>query len=371
MFVENPEVTLEDEGQGFPEGAGEFKGIEWTCHANAQGDDGRQYLFDCHIASYTSLGSMFPDRGALPAADMWAMSVRWEKGKVIQLPGSVYKLADFPQVALRTFQQSPQGALTIKRSDSAVALDFGDCHLVCRDDKTWHYSLEDKEQGIKAEWVHTAIGFPMWYHDKKKLEVYTPHSIAYGYHWAGRIEGKLIFGDRKVEIKGAAVRERYYAVDTCPAEVGGWHDWMWFHFDEMFGCLDEMKVSKHKVVSLYLLDEKRYLPDGNFNIEHHDWAYLRPIGAFIPTRYKVTVETEAGVLEMTANVVGGLSWGVTEVPDAPTTKLYWDKIDGTFTYKDGRKRTLTNGLGGTLIRQWKSYPDIFSPELFGEAPQVG
>jgi hypothetical protein len=36
--------------------------------------------------------------------------------------------------------------------------------------------------------------------------------------------------------------------------------------------------------------------------------------------------------------------------------LDWEEIVGTFTYKDGRKTTLTNGFGGTLIRQWRPYP---------------
>ncbi len=134
---------------------------------------------------------------------------------------------------------------------------------------------------------------------------------------------------------------------------------MWFHFDEMFGSLDEMKDSKHKDISLYLIDEKQYVPAGEFNIEHHDWAFDPTSGAFIPTRYNVTIETEAGVLEMTANAVSCyVASGIGEAPDSPTTLLDWDKVDGTFTYKDGRTKTLTNGLGGTLIRQWKPYPGV-------------
>ena len=71
----------------------------------------------------------------------------------------------------------------------------------------------------------------------------------------------------------------------------------------------------------------------------------------------MTVETEVGVLEMAANAVGAYTVsGNRELPDSPTTLLDWEKIDGTFTYKDGRKRTLTNGLGGTLVRQWRPYP---------------
>ena len=63
----------------------------------------------------------------------------------------------------------------------------------------------------------------------------------------------------------------------------------------MFGCLDEMKYSNFKLMSLYLVDEKKFTQVGSFNIEHYDWAYVRPpLGTFVPTRYKVTMETDAG-----------------------------------------------------------------------------
>jgi hypothetical protein len=77
------------------------------------------------------------------------------------------------------------------------------------------------------------------------------------------------------------------------------------------------------------------------------------------------METDAGVLEISANVVGYRVASYTGgVPDAPTTNPHFDgdTTVGTFTYKDGRKRTLTYGLGGTAIRQWKPYPD-FTPHL--------
>ncbi len=153
------------------------------------------------------------------------------------------------------------------------------------------------------------------------------------------------------------MRERYYAVDTCPAETGGWHDWMWFHFDEMSGTVDEFKISQNKDMPLYLTKEEKYFPAGDFDIRHYDRAYLASSGVFIPSRYEVSIETEAGVLDMNASAVSAYAAsGIRDVPDSPTIILDWDKLDGIFTYKDGRKKTLTNGLGGTLIRQWRPYP---------------
>ena len=368
MFVENPEVTLEEEGHGFPEGAGRNGGIEWSITVNAQGDDGKQYWIDTGMVGYRNMNILLPSSGISEGADMGFMAVRWQPGKVVQPAGSAYKIADFPPVGAMTFQSHPENSITIERSKNQVAVSLGHSQFICKDDNTWHYLVEDPEKGIKAELVHAGVGFPMWYHNKKKLEAYTTHSIGGGYFWPGTVEGTLTIEGREVRIHGKGGRQRYYAKDYCSDEVGGWHDWTWFHFDEVFGCLDEMKRSKHKVMSLHLIDENQFLPDGSFNIEHHDWAYLRELGVFIPTRYKVTVETEAGFLEMAADVVGTYCWAVTEVPDSPFAMLDFDKLDGTFTYNDGRKRTLTNGRGGTVIRQWRPYPNIydwFIPEITG------
>ena len=353
MIVENPEVTLDVEGHGFPEDARDAAFLDWLCSVVAYGDDGKQYWFGCSPLSL-----------AAESTDLWHFEISWETGNVVQLPGSVYKIADFPPVGLTVQRVYPGGTLKIERSNDEVAVSLGDFHVVCKSDKTWHYTIEDKEKGIKAEFVHTGAGYPTWY-GKEKPSALTQHSLAYGYNWSGTVEGTLTIQGRKVAVKGKGIRERYIAVDSSEAEIGGWEDWMWFHFDEVFGSMYEMKLG-NKDMSLNLVDENLYFPAGSFNIEHHEWAYLRPLGAFIPTLYKVTMETEAGVLEMVAKVVGATVWGVTgKAPSTPVATLNWDKLEGTFTYKDGRKRTLTNGVGGTSIRQWKPYPNIFAPEIAG------
>ena len=359
MIVENPGVTLDDDGRGFPEGARERAFLDWLCTFNAYGDDGRRYWCGCSPLSL-----------AFEATDLWHFEVSCDRGEVVPSAGSIYKVADFPPALVTVQRARPRGALTIERSNRQVTVELEDFRLICKPDNTWHYALEDTEKKIKAEFVHTGVGFPTWY-GRDKPSALTQHSIAYGYNWSGTVEGRLTIQGRSVGIKGKGIRERYIAVDTCAAEIGGWEDWMWFHFDEMFGSMYEMKLG-NKDMSLNLVDENQFLPTGNFEIQHYDWAYLHPLGAFIPTRYRVTVETEAGVLEMAANVVGATVWGVTgTVPDTPVATLNWDKLEGTFTYKSGRSRTLTNGLGGTSIRQWKPYPNTFLPDLAGAEVSKG
>jgi hypothetical protein len=355
LIVDNPEVTMDIEGRGLPADAREAAFLDWLCSFVAFGDDGKTYWFGCS-----------PLVLACENKDLWHVEASWETGRVVQLPGSVYKLADFPPVGVIGQRVYPGGSLTIEPSDNQVAVVLGDFRVICKDGKTWHYTIDDKENGIKAEFVHTGAGFPTWY-GKETPSALTQHSLAYGYNWSGTIEGVLTIQGRAVNIKGKGIRERYIAVDSSAAEIGAWEDWMWFHFDEAFGSLYEMKLG-NKDMSLNLAEGNLYFPSGSFTIEHQEWAYLRALGGFIPTRYRVTLETVAGVLEMIANVVGATVWGVTgKAPSMPVATLNWDKLEGSFTYKDGRKLALTNGLGGVSIRQWKPYPDISGAELAAAA----
>ena len=357
MIVENPEVTLDIEGHGLPTDAREAAFLDWLCTFVADGDDGRTYWFGCS-----------PLVLAHENTDLWNIEASWATGNVVQLAGSIYKLADFPPVGVTGRHVYPGGTLTIEKTASQVEVVLGDFRVTCKDDKTWHYSMDDQANGIKAEFVHTGTGFPTWY-GREQPSALTTHSIAYGYNWAGTVEGVLTIQGRQVTIKGKGIRERYIAVDSSAAEIGGWEDWMWFHFDEAFGSLYEMKLGR-KDMSLNLVDGNAYFPAGDFVIEHQEWAFLRVLGGFIPTRYKVSIATAAGVLNLIADVVGATVWGVTgAAPSTPVATLNWDKLHGTFTDLDGQQRTLTNGRGGVSIRQWKPYPDILGAELAVAAVQ--
>jgi hypothetical protein len=245
-----------------------------------------------------------------------------------------------------------------------------DARIECDDGKTWHYVAEDKEQGLKIDFVHKSVGFPTWY-GKESPGYTSAHSIAYGYFWAGHVEGTLTMDGREIHFTGKGARERTDMPDSCPAEVGGWHDWVWFHFDEIFGTLDEMKFTQIKEGSFYLVDEQKYASYRTFEIEHHDWAYLTEIGAFVPTKYRVIIDTDEGTLDFSANIVGAAVWAASgRVPDSPFALLHWDTVEGTFTYNDGRKRSLTNGRAENICRQWKPYPRLSTPEAFGILPQL-
>ena len=196
---------------------------------------------------------------------------------------------------------------------------------------------------------------------------FSPHTISWGYFMPGTVEGTLTAGDRTIKIRGKGVRERCWNQDQSMAEMGAYADEIWFHFDELHGVIYDVRLTKQKNMALYLIDDKQYYPTGTFNIEHHDWAYLRPLRSFIPTRFRAVVETDGGTLELIAKVVGCNTFGAEGAsPDIPTWVMDFDALQGTFTYKDGRKITLTNGIGGNAGQLWRPYPAVFPSDLFGE-----
>ena len=353
-LVLDPAVTLDYEAHGIPEEAQEAGFLDWLCSFVAVGDDGQKYWFGCSPLILDA-----------EKTDMWHFEIGWETGEVVQSPTSIFKIANYPPVNITGQHVYPQGTLKIDRNEDFVKITVGEnFQVVCKTDHTWHYTLKDEDRGIRAEFVHHGVGFPTWY-GKERPSYLTQHSIAYGYNWSGLVEGTFWINDRKVEFKGKGIRERYIAVDSSAAEIGGWEDWGWFHFDEVFGSLYEMRLG-NKDFSLNLSKEGLYFPTGDFKIEHQEWAFLPQLGTFIPTVYKVKIETEGGILNFTAQVVGASVWGVTgRAPSTPVATLNWGAVAGTFTYIDGREVVLTNGTGGMSVRQWEPYPNIFGAGILG------
>ena len=170
---------------------------------------------------------------------------------------------------------------------------------------------------------------------------------------------------------GRAIRERYVAVDSSAAELGGWEDWGWVAFDEIHASFYDMRLGM-KDFSVYDLQEKRHYPEGTLTIQHEDWAFMRELDGFIPTVYKIRMEVEAGALEVETHVGNASTWGVTfQVPDNPVATLTFDRVEGRFTGIHGAVRPLTGGRGVLSVRQWHAYPNLLPRELYSDEGRTG
>lgn len=355
MKIENPAVTLADEARCGVKEEVRSGFLDWLTSFVVQGDDGETYVCGGSILSL-----------AAERLDLVSIGLSKGTGRAEQIPSSIYKIGRYPGAVFDDILRHPKGALSVKKEEDKVVVRCGEEFTVeCNADHTWHLFLSHPSRNYRAELWHRPQGFPLWY-GREKPSYLTQHSITYGYNWAGKVDGWLELNGKKINVRGFGIRERYVAVDSSAAELGGWEDWGFIAFNEFHSSMYDMRLGM-KDFSVYDVENKKHYPEGKLTIEHENWAFLRELDGFIPTEYKIRIEVEDGVYEVRAHVGNATTWGVThKVPDNPVATLIFDKVEGTFTYKDGRVKTLTGGTGDMSVRQWHAYPNILPRELYSD-----
>lgn len=360
MKIDNPKVTLADEARNGVEEDVRSGFLDWLFQFSVDGDDGEQYAVGGSILSL-----------ALEKIDLVTMNWTKGKGSAEQLPNSIYKVGKYPGMQFERHIRNPQGTLAIEKNTQKVTVTCGrEYRVECSQDHSWHISIDSLDGVFRAELHHKPSGFPLWYGREKPSHL-TQHSVTYGYNWAGEVTGTLWMDGKEVQVKGLGIRERYVAVDSSAAELGGWEDWGWFSFNEIHSSLYDMRLGM-KDFSIYDLQRGVHYPEGVMTITHEDWAFLRELDGFIPTVYQVRMEISDGVFEVKAHVCNATTWGVTfQVPDYPVATLTFDQVEGRFINHDGSIRELTGGRGALSVRQWHAYPNILPRELYSDEIKTG
>ena len=358
--IDNPSVTLEDEARTGVKEDVRSGFLDWLSSFVVKGDDGETYVCAGSILSL-----------AIEKIDIVSIVLSKGFGKAQQIPSSVYKICRYPGSIFDQMIKQPKGTLKIEKEKDKVIVTCGKQFKVeCNANHTWHLFIELPENKYKAEFWHRPQGFPLWY-GRDKPSYLTQHSITYGYNWSGQVDGWFELEGKHVNVNGFGIRERYVAVDSSAAELGGWEDWGFVAFNEIHSSFYDMRLGM-KDLSIYDIENKKHYPEGKMTIEHSDWAFLRELDGFIPTIYTIRIEVEDGVYEVHAHVGNATTWGVTfKVPDNPVATLVFDKVEGTFSTKDGKIRTLTGGTGSLSIRQWHAYPNILPRELYCDDVRTG
>lgn len=353
MKINNPQVTLADEARAGVEEQVRSGFLDWLHQFSVTGDDGELYSLGGAILSMH-----------LEQMDVVSINIAKGKGYAQQLPSSIYKVGKFPGMVHERVIRQPAGTLKIERREHSVLVSCGEEYVVeCFEDNSWHLMVDTMDGAYKADLWHRPHYAPLWY-GRETPSYLTQHSITYGYNWAGDVEGVITLDGRSIKVKGMGIRERYVAVDSCAAELGGWEDWGWVSFNEIHSSLYDMRLGM-KDFAMYDLERCRYYPEGKLDIQHEDWVFMRELGGFIPMTYKITIEVEDGLYQVEAHTCNATTWGAThKVPDNPVATITFDKVLGRFTTKDGTVRTLTGGRGTMSVRQWHAYPNILPRELY-------
>lgn len=360
MKIGNPKVTLDDEARaGVKEGVRQGF-LDWLFRFQVAGDDGGFYSLGGSILSLTK-----------EKTDVVTFS--WTKGEgvVRQLPYSIYKVAEFPKPGLETILRKPAGTLQIERGENSVRVTCGaEFQVTCYADNAWRFQIDTLDGRYKADLCHKPYGYPLWY-GRETPSYLTQHSVTYGYNWAGDVQGTIWMNGKEIHVRGTGQRERYVAVDSSAAELGGWEDWGYIAFEDLHTSFYEMRLGM-KDFSVYDLKTKRYYPEGTLAITHEDWAFYRDLDGFIPLTYKIKMEVSDGTLRIIAKVRNATTWGVTyRVPDNPVATLLFGEVSGTFTLKSGQTRVLESGSGALSVRQWHEYPRVLPRELYLDETPYG
>lgn len=355
MKIENPMVTLKDDARTGVKEEVRSGFLDWLFTSCVTGDDGETYEVCSSILSMN-----------LEQLDLVTMNLSKGKGQVKQLKSSIYKVGKFPGSLYNKFCKNPAGTLKIEEKEHSVVVTCGAFYRVeCFDNGVWHFNVDSGDGDFSFDITHTCYGYPLWY-GREEPSYLTQHSVTYGYNWAGDVEGTFTYKGETHHVKGTGQRERYVAVDSSAAELGGWEDWGYIAFKEIHSSMYDMRLGM-KDFSVYDRETGKHYPEGTMTIEHEDWMFIRELDGFVPEHYNIRIRTEDGVYAVRAHTCNVRTWGVTfKVPDMPVATLVFDNVEGTFTYNDGTVKRLTEGSGVMSIRQWHAYPNILPRELYAD-----
>ena len=304
MKINNPKVTLADESRAGVKEELRSGFLDWLHQFSVIGDDGELYSLGGSILSMH-----------LEQMDLVSITIAKGKGGSRQLPNSIYKIGEFPGMLHEKMFRNPAGTLKIETRERSILVSCGPQYQVeCFEDNSWHLLVDTMDGEYKADMWHRPQYAPLWY-GRETPSLLTQHSVTYGYNWAGAVEGRIVVDGRQVNVKGMGIRERYVAVDSSAAELGGWEDWGWVAFNEIHSSLYDMRLGM-KDFAMYDLQTGTYYPEGKLNIAHEDWVFLRDLEGFIPMTYKISIEVEDGLYEVEAHTCNATTWGAThKVPD--------------------------------------------------------
>ncbi|MBQ8492775.1 MAG: hypothetical protein IJ464_00625 [Alistipes sp.] len=358
MKINNPFVTLADDARAGVEEEVRSGFLDWLHQFSVTGDDGELYSLGGAILSMH-----------LEKMDVVSINIAKGKGHAKQLPNSIYKIGKFPGMLYERVIRQPAGTLKIERREHSVFVSCGEQYRVeCFEDNSWHLMVDMMDGTYKADLWHKPHHAPLWY-GRETPSYLTQHSITYGYNWAGDVEGVITLDGRDIKVRGMGIRERYVAVDSCAAELGGWEDWGWVGFNEIHSSMYDMRLGM-KDFAIVDIERGKYYPEGKMDIQHEDWVFMRELDGFIPMTYKIAIDVEDGRYEVEAHTTNATTWGAThKVPDNPVATITFDRVEGRFVHNDGTVRTLTGGRGTMSVRQWHAYPNILPRELYYDDEQ--
>ncbi len=331
MKLEDPSIeTYRDLNSRFEKGF-----IDYWFNGSLTGDDGKEYFLTYAIFCE---GDRDVARLDISMEPIWCFTR--PSSKVIQKN-------EIPEVD--TLFIKPRGTAETEVSSTAFSIKLGGFDIRCSP-PVYKLKYSGKECGLDL--TLKIKGSPFWFNrGKEEGARITPSTLIWGFELFGDMEGTLTIGGKETHVIGVGIHECVTSSIQAWFEYG-WMDWIWFHFDELYGLIFDMHGGKYKDGCIYLMKEKEYLVINDFDIDHPQWAYSPVLQHHWPIRISAKAKTDRGILFIEGDVLRSQTWRqqnkhrhAMNLP-ASDMEVRWT---GNFVYNNGKKISLTNGRGGDEI----------------------
>ncbi|MHA1362408.1 MAG: hypothetical protein ACTSP1_07715 [Candidatus Freyarchaeota archaeon] len=241
-----------------------------------------------------------------------------------------------------------------------IRIEMDELTAMCRVDE-WKIVSRNKRLG--ADLTFTPRGpSTFWGGEKNAVCEITENTRVSGIETLSNFEGNVIIDGKEIEVQGRGLFERVWIGSLNFLEIR-LVDWIVANFDQMytFLCHVESDASDGRPFhfetgTVHLVMEDDYMVAKKLEVIPEKWVYLRSAYRFIPYTQRVKVETDKGSLEMMATLsmypqpideprrienltINNITGWSALFYDAPV------KLEGKFTYKNGKTVKLTNGVG--------------------------
>ncbi|WXG39655.1 MAG: hypothetical protein WED07_02275 [Candidatus Freyarchaeum deiterrae] len=254
---------------------------------------------------------------------------------------------------------SSKDAFKYREDDEGAVIEMDDLTVFCSKEEQ---KVISKNEKLGCELTFKPRGPPLfWGGARNATSRITEGTEVDGLEDLSDVQGKIIVDGEELEVEGKGLFEHvwfnkldFFAIRQV--------DWIYLNFDQMYtffcpveSVLSDGRPNHHVTGTVYMISEDDYLSAKEIEVVPDTWVFVEECHRFIPTQYKVKVETDKGVLNMNAALAlypqfiqkvkldnlrmqGIYAWNV-NFYDAPIT------LTGEFVYKDGKTVKLTNGRG--------------------------
>lgn len=249
--------------------------------------------------------------------------------------------------------------------EEQVVVTIGDLTATCTSEER---RLVSRNERVAANLVFTGRGDPFyWGNQRGGLCDVTETTRVSGVETLSDVKGTITINGEVMEVEGRGLFERVWFQQLGFFEIRVMN-WIFANFDQLYVYLchcesdDSQGCPYHfETGDVYLMLEGEKLIANRFVFDPESWVFAEEFHRFIPLAQTVKVETDKGNLTMHLELSNYIQLIRNMRLETMTMKnipgwaaLFYDapvKIEGEFTYKDGKTVKLTNGHGiNELIR---------------------